>query len=666
MLLKDFPIVKEPTRLKLEKKGFITTTNMARLFPRKYLDYRKILPLDEAAGNNCAITGYVQKVEVKLDSKAREIILMEIIESSSGQLVLIKWYSKHQFDFKLSMKNHEIVVCGKVEWNSFYNCYLITAPEYINRKEYFKGSIIPVYRKFGAGRTGIGKDNLKSIIDASVDCEREFIQDTPELTTYGNYEESLQLIHNPKTPEDVENGYSRILMDDLVYLATKLAESNLASNTLKSTYLPNTCEFARQYLKTLPFDLTDDQKAVFTDIYMKMKIGDRVSALIQGDVSCGKTIVAILLMLVMAENGYQSVMMAPTQVLAAQHYNEIAQIGKLFGLKTAFLSSELKAKEKNEIIKMIKSGEYQFIIGTHTAFSEKVIYKNLGLAITDEEHRFGVKQREMLKEKGDKGTHIISMSATPIPRSMAEVLYTGRDIYEIKQMPGNRIPVQTAINNNEKTIFEFALKQLKQGRQIYVICPWIDAEDESDVDSVIATAEKYRKEFIPKGYKVACAIGGSNKKEKEETAEALRQFKMNEVQILVATTVVEVGVNVPNASLIIIHNAERFGLAQLHQLRGRVGRGSYKSYCILKSSDKHNKRLQVLVDTLDGFKIAEEDLKLRGPGNLIGTEQTGYNKLVELMLDNQQEFIKATNIAQNMSIGDKNRLLCKYEGFQND
>lgn len=660
MELANIDIIKGPTKSKLEKKGFTTTTELARLFPRTYLDYRDIKTLNEAAGNNCAITGYVQSVNAKLDSKGREIILMEMIEASSGQKVLIKWYSKYQFEFKASMNHHEVVVCGIVKWDTFYNCYLITAPEYINRKEYFTGKLVPVYRKFGTGKTGIGKDKLKEIVDYTVELENEPIIHNGKLLSYGDYKESLKLIHNPKTLEDIDKGYRRILMNDLVYFAIELSKADDVCNTSDSRFLPVTCDYVRQYLKTLPYELTTDQKKVYASIYKKMRRGKRVSALIQGDVGCGKTVVAFTLMLTMAENGYQSVLMAPTQVLASQHYMELSKIGEGFGLKTAFLSAELKGKEKTQVLKGIKAGEYHFIIGTQSTFSDKVEYKKLGLAITDEEHRFGVKQREMLKKKGDDGTHIISMSATPIPRSMAEVLYTGRDVYEIKEMPGNRIPVQTAINNNQKKIFEFATKQLEAGRQVYVICPWIESDEESDVASVKSVAEEYRMHFIPKGYKVGCAVGGNSKKEKEETAEALRAFNANEIQILVATTVVEVGVNVPNASLIIIHNADMFGLAQLHQLRGRVGRGSYKSYCILQSADKFNDRLKVMVDTTDGFKIAEEDLKLRGPGNLIGTEQTGYNKLVELMLNNQNDFIQATEIAKELDKEDQQRLLQLY------
>jgi ATP-dependent DNA helicase RecG len=350
----------------------------------------------------------------------------------------------------------------------------------------------------------------------------------------------------------------------------------------------------------------------------------------------------------MAENGYQGVLMAPTSILAKQHYEEFKTYGDRFHIPVAYLDGSVPAVEKKKILEGLKSGDIKIVIGTHTLANGKCEYANLGMTVIDEEHRFGVEQKNALLKEAERGVNTILMSATPMPHTIAGSMHGNNvKIYDIRTMPASRIPVQTAINSSDRVIFDFIEKQLKEGRQAYVVCPLIEKNEESEamagVISVTDTAEMYKKRFP--GYKIGVLSG---RLDEEETDDTIRKFKDGETDILISTTVVEVGVNVPNASVIVISNAERFGLAAMHQLRGRVGRGSYKSYCILKSSEKDNERLNTLVNCSSGFDIAEQDLKLRGAGELTGTRQSGFTHCMELVMEYPNLFGKLKELAKEM------------------
>ena len=335
-----------------------------------------------------------------------------------------------------------------------------------------------------------------------------------------------------------------------------------------------------------------------------------------------------------ADSGYQSVIMAPTQVLARQHYDSISSMLAPYGIRTAFLDSSLKKRERDAVLREIANGSAQIIIGTHSCVGKDVVYKDLALAVVDEEHRFGVKQRTAIVEKAAKGVHSITMSATPIPRSLAQVIYGDNiQLHTVRSMPNGRKAVKTRVFRNQTGNMKFVLKEVQAGHQAYVVCPMIENNEKvPGVKSVDQITKEYREFLEPQGVRIGSLTG---KTSKEETSEIINSFKDGKIDVLIATTVIEVGVNVPNATVMIITNAERFGLSSLHQLRGRVGRGDLQSYCVLQSDDESPKglaRLQVLCDTTDGFQIAEADLAQRGAGDLLGTQQSGENKYVDYEL----------------------------------
>lgn len=627
MLLEEAGVAKR-TVTTLNKKKVYTVDDLLRCIPRKYLDYREIVPFSDAVGKDCAIAGYIQSAGKKEGNGRPQQIDIDLVEETSGQMVKIYYFgTPYIWEHICKLIHKEVIVCGKISNGKFG--YSITNPYRISDKELFHGTIVPVYSKM----KGVSEDMLKKLIKTYIkDLSDPIEENVISRAKLFGYKEALQELHYPTNFERIQQARKRLAFNDLLFFSMQLQEDadKIGHNGIKIDIVEETVN----RLDKLPFQLTEDQAVTLNHIRDNMKSGVRTDALIQGDVGCGKTIVAFLSMSMMAENGYQSAIMAPTEILAHQHYDGFCKSFPDLASKAVFLSGSMKVKEKKEALSKIVAGEALFVIGTHSVISKNVMFYKLGLVITDEEHRFGTEQRDMLMEKGNEGVHIITMSATPIPRSIAAVMYgENKAIYEIKSMPDGRIPVQTAINNNQQKIFDFAEKQLKENRQIYVVCPLVDEAEEgsssSGMDSVQDVYERYRLYFETIGYKTGKLFG---KQDNSEKAANIKAFEENKVQILVSTTVVEVGLNVPNASLIIIHNAERFGLATMHQLRGRVGRGGGKSYCILKSDQRDNERLLTMVNTTDGFKIAEEDMKQRGIGDLIGTKQSGKTHNMDLML----------------------------------
>lgn len=627
MLLEEAGVAKR-TVTALNKKKVYTVDDLLRCIPRKYLDYREIVPFSDAVGKDCAIAGYIQSAGKKEGNGRPQQIDIDLVEETSGQMVKIYYFgTPYIWEHICKLIHKEVIVCGKISNGKFG--YSITNPYRVSDKELFHGTIVPVYSKM----KGVSEDMLKKLIKTYIkDLSDPIEENVISRAKLFGYKEALQELHYPTNFERIQQARKRLAFNDLLFFSMQLQEDadKIGHNGIKI----DTVEETVNRLDKLPFQLTEDQAVTLNHIRDNMKSGVRTDALIQGDVGCGKTIVAFLSMSMMAENGYQSAIMAPTEILAHQHYDGFCKSFPDLASKAVFLSGSMKVKEKKEALSKIVAGEALFVIGTHSVISKNIMFYKLGLVITDEEHRFGTEQRDMLMEKGNEGVHIITMSATPIPRSIAAVMYgENKAIYEIKSMPDGRIPVQTAINNNQQKIFDFAEKQLKENRQIYVVCPLVDEAEEGSssrgMDSVQDVYERYRLYFETIGYKTGKLFG---KQDSSEKAANIKAFEENKVQILVSTTVVEVGLNVPNASLIIIHNAERFGLATMHQLRGRVGRGGGKSYCILKSDQRDNERLLTMVNTTDGFKIAEEDMKQRGIGDLIGTKQSGKNHNMDLML----------------------------------
>lgn len=426
-------------------------------------------------------------------------------------------------------------------------------------------------------------------------------------------------VHNPKNQELLNNALYRLKYEELFLFMLKINYLKLHNNFSFGLKRDVDKKQVIDFIDDLPFNLTDDQKKCVDDIYDDLILEKRMNRLIQGDVGSGKTIVAIIAIYINYLGGYQSAMMAPTEILATQHYENIKSLFSKYNINVSFLVGNLKAKEKKKIYEDLINGEIDVIIGTHALFTEDVRYKNLGLVITDEQHRFGVNQRASLKNKGIV-PDILYMSATPIPRTYALTIYGDMDVSNIKTMPNGRKPVITYLkNDNEiKDVLTMMLNELKQNHQIYVIAPLIEESDKINLENINELYDKMNRAF-GKFYKVGMLHGKMDSLDKDSVMEA---FEKNEIQILVSTTVIEVGVDVKNATMMVIFDSYRFGLSAIHQLRGRVGRNNLQSYCILMSN-KNTERLKILTETNDGFKISEEDFKLRGSGDLFGVRQSG-------------------------------------------
>lgn len=484
--------------------------------------------------------------------------------------------------------------------------------------------------------------------------------------------QAINHIHFPEQFDDLIDARRRLVFDEFFSFIYYMRQNKEYCAKLPNHYVCYETSVTRQFLEALPFELTRGQKKVWQEIRNDLSSNTCMNRLIQGDVGSGKTIVAILALLECTANGFQGAMMAPTEVLAVQHYENILDYASKYGLavKPVLLVGSMTAKEKKEAYKKIEAGEANIIIGTQALIQEKVIYKSLALVITDEQHRFGVKQREALAQKGLE-PHVLVMSATPIPRTLAIIIYGDLSISIIDELPANRLPIKNCvINTNARpTAYSFIEKEVQAGRQAYVICAQVEAGESEDCENVIDYTEKLRAALSP-SINIAYLHGKMRPAEKNRIME---EFSKGVIQVLVSTTVIEVGINVPNATVMMVENAERFGLAQLHQLRGRVGRGEHQSFCIFISTNEKPetmKRLDILNHSNDGFFIASEDLKLRGPGDLFGIRQSGdfefrigdiYND--SAILKDASEAVDELLLRDSELLQEENKKLSEY--FQN-
>ena len=443
-----------------------------------------------------------------------------------------------------------------------------------------------------------------------------------------DYSEAIWNVHFPKDKQTLVEAKKRLIFDEFFIFMAGMNLMKQEHREEKNRYLIPVCGEADRLIKSLPYELTGAQKRALLEM-QKDLMGEKVmNRLVQGDVGSGKTILAVILLLMCAKAGYQGVLMAPTEVLASQHYETFQELLGPFGVSAALLTGSAKAKEKREIYQGIKNHEYDIVIGTHALIQDAVEYDRLALVITDEQHRFGVRQREILSKKG-KEPHVLVMSATPIPRTLAIIMYGDLDVSIIDELPKNRLPIKNCVVNQSyrPNAYRFMEKQVAEGRQVYIICPMVEESEAMEGENVIQYANMLREQFPP-GVQIGVLHGKMKPKEKQKIMD---EFSEQKIHILVSTTVVEVGVNVPNATIMMVENAERFGLAQLHQLRGRVGRGEHQSYCIFMSGAKKKEtmeRLEVLNKSNDGFYIANQDLKLRGPGDFFGVRQSGMMDFV--------------------------------------
>ena len=478
---------------------------------------------------------------------------------------------------------------------------------------------------------GLSNHAVRKAVSQALEREEEY-QKREYLPTYvrekyqlAEYNFAIRNIHFPKDMDSFVTARKRLVFEEFFLFLLAIRRLKEANDVTKNAYPMKGSEKTEQFLKSLPFQLTRAQERVWREIQHDLEGERAMNRLIQGDVGSGKTILAILALLEAANHGYQGAIMAPTEVLAKQHYESITTLFHEHGVdkKVILLTGSMTAKEKRIACESIATHQCDIIIGTHALIQEKVVYNKLALVITDEQHRFGVSQRELLAEKGE-AVHILVMSATPIPRTLAIILYGDLDISVVDELPANRVPIKNCVVNTSyrPQAYRFIEKEAARGHQIYVICPMVEESESMEAENVEDYANKLRMELDDK-ITIGVLHGKMRPQQKNSIMEA---YERNEIQVLVSTTVVEVGVNVPNATVMMVENAERFGLAQLHQLRGRVGRGKEQSYCIFVSStDKKEtmERLKILNGSNDGFYIANEDLRLRGPGDLLGIRQSG-------------------------------------------
>lgn len=641
---------------KLHNLGIFTVKNLIEHFPRDYDDRSEVRKISGLIANE--LNTFSAKITSSAENiRIRNKIITRVSVSDDTGTVHIVWYNQPYLKNSL-LKGEEYLFIGKL--SAGYGKKEIQSPEFEKTKngEFFSGGrIIPVY----ATTSGLSQKILRSLIHDTLEKTKNQLVDFIPTWVRKKYllcdrNFAILNIHFPQNNEDFFIARKRLVFEELFLLQSALLLLKSTWKEGKKGVIFEQTASYKQLEEKMPFLLTSAQKKVFEDILVDVTKGRVMNRLIQGDVGSGKTAVAMLAAFITIKNGYQAALMAPTEVLAKQHFESFSAMFAQFGIETALLSGSLKKKEKNQVLEKICSGEAAMVIGTHAVIQKTVIFKKLGIVITDEQHRFGVRQRGTLSDKGDN-PHVLVMTATPIPRTLALILYGDLDISIIDELPPGRQKIDTMSvpSSYHERIYQFIKKEIEKGRQAYMICPMIEESETLDVQSVINYMEEL-KEGVLKSLNMECLHGKMKPAEKQEVME---RFASGKTQILVATTVIEVGINVPNATIMLIENAERFGLAQLHQLRGRVGRGSEKSYCILVCDSKTGvakKRMKVMGQTSDGFEISEMDLKLRGPGEFFGTRQHGLPEMKIANLYKDIQILKEAQQAAQELMESKDRL----------
>ncbi len=615
-------------------------------FPYKYIDRSRIFKIREIDGNMpyIQLKGKIHHFETIGEGRSRRITALFYDDTGNIELV---WFKALKMIPNLYKVGTEYILFGKP--TIFGSKLNIAHPELETEDKFFQGEV-GVQGQYST--TEKMKDAflhsraIQKMITAVFDSIKGKI---PETLNAGiiqkvnliDLDTALHNIHFPKSPDLLRKSEFRLKFEELFYIQLNILRVTKArEQRFGGFFFSKVGEFFnRFYEERLPFELTNAQKRVIREIRQDTNTGRQMNRLLQGDVGSGKTLVALMSMLIAVDNGFQAAIMAPTEILATQHYETIQKLVEGLGLEVRLLTGSTKKKEREKLLPAIQNGEIHLLIGTHALIEDTVQFKNLGLVVVDEQHRFGVAQRARLWRKNDIPPHVLVMTATPIPRTLAMTLYGDLEVSVIDELPPGRKPIKTIhrYSANRKNLYDSVLQQLKEGRQVYIVYPLIEESEKSDLKN-LTTGFEHTKEVFPE-YEV-CMVHGKMKPA-EKDAE-MQRFVSGEARIMVATTVIEVGVNVPNASVMIIEDAERFGLSQLHQLRGRVGRGADQSFCILLTryelAENTRKRLTIMTETNDGFVIAEEDLKLRGPGDIDGTQQSGIPfdlKIANLAKDGQ-------------------------------
>lgn len=613
----------EKSASSFSKLGINTIKDLLFHFPRRYDTYPEPTNIDESyIGDNIAFSGKVIKEGKPI--KIRNLTILNISVKSLNTICKITFFNMPYIRNVLKM-NAEFVFYGRLQKNNAG--FFVEQPKLYKTEEYqiLTKSLQPVYPT-SEGLTN--KAITKAIRNATpyIELIKDFIPD--EILTdndFMNLKDTVYHMHHPVDMIDFERARKRLAFQEFLCFLLSVKHMKQRCSYLNNTHRMLEVSETTRILQSLPYNMTNAQNKVWTDIKDDLQSNHVMNRLIQGDVGSGKTIIAFLSMIMTVANGFQAALMAPTEVLAKQHYNQMHELLKKNKLdyKVCLLTGSTPSKERRIILEEISTGKIQLIIGTHAVFQETVVYHKLALAITDEQHRFGVKQREELFKKGEH-CHVLVMSATPIPRSLAMILYSDMNLSIIDEIPAGRQKIKSCVvsPSYRQKAHSFIINEVEAGRQAYIICPMIEESDTTELESAVSYYEKL-KATLPETIQLGLLHG---KMKNEEKNRIMELFSEKKIDVLVSTTVIEVGINVPNATVMMIENAERFGLATLHQLRGRVGRGTSQSYCIFINGQKssiENDRLNILLKSSNGFDIANEDLKLRGPGDITGTRQSG-------------------------------------------
>ncbi len=681
-----------PNRADLLKKelGVYTFQDLVNLFPNRYLDRTQFYNIDQLQRTSADLQIIGKITHIKTVEQKRGKRLIAYFQDDSGKMELV-WFKGHKWIKENLKLNIPYVIFGKTNW--YNGVFSMPHPEMELLTEYEK-NLRPVMQPVYPSTEKLIARGLSNRVLNSM-MQQLFLETKKSIseTLPNNILESLKLIakkeallniHFPQNQQLLSRAQYRLKFEELFYIQLQLIRKNLLHKSKIKGY-PFTKignHFNTFFKDHLPFELTQAQKRVIKEIRMDLGSNAQMNRLLQGDVGSGKTIVALMSILIALDNGFQACLMAPTEILSVQHYKSLLELCKYMNISVYILTGSTKTSDRRIIHEKLENGEIDLLIGTHALLEDKVKFKNLGLAIIDEQHRFGVAQRSKLWHKNTFPPHVLVMTATPIPRTLAMSVYGDLDISIIDELPPGRKTIKTVhrFDSNRLRVFKFVKDEISKGRQVYIVYPLIQESEVLDYKDLMDGYESISREFQKPNYQISIVHGKMKSQDKEFE---MNRFIRGETQIMVATTVIEVGVNVPNASVMIIESAERFGLAQLHQLRGRVGRGADQSYCILmtghKLSENASTRLETMVRTSDGFEIAEVDLKLRGPGDIMGTQQSGILnlKIADIIKDNEIlkiarsyafETLKndpSLSLAENIPVKSTYIQLTKYKNIWN-
>lgn len=602
--------------------GVSTVGELLRFYPRAYEDWSKILPISQCLiGENVCIKGTVM-FPVK-NERVRGGMLIAKATITDGEDVVAATFFNNKYIDKMLKSGEEYLFYGKITLGKFAAREMVS-PMFIKTSQSVE--IKPIYPQNKNITSKIIQSAVQNALDKIENIPEFLPQEITEKYNLVSLDTAIRNIHFPKSDEDLQKARERLIFDELFILQLSLLSLKNENKEVKTENIIEK-DYTEEFYSLLPFTPTNAQKRAVKEALGDMQKGKQMNRLLQGDVGSGKTAVAAAIVYSASKNGMQSALMAPTEVLATQHFETFTKLFNGTGIKCELLVGSTKAKDKKEIKERLKKGEIDLIIGTHALIQEDVEFSRLGLVITDEQHRFGVKQRTGLCSKGEN-PHVYVMSATPIPRTLALIFFGDLNVSILDELPPGRQKIDTYSVSSAKrgSMFDFIRKHLDAGYQAYIVCPLV--EESEMMQGIMSAEEYYKKAQMPfKGYTLDLLHGKMTPKKKDEV---MVKFKNGETQLLISTVVIEVGVDVPNAVIMVVENAERFGLSQLHQLRGRVGRGQAKSSCILVTDakgDEAKARMRIMCETTDGFKIADEDLRLRGPGDFFGTRQHGLPKL---------------------------------------